>query len=106
MASAPATTTQKHKSFVREPIGMSTPVIKVPGIGPAAAGRLKDINITLARQLYGTFLSYVSLEPSEKGQKLSLFEDWLLHTTGLGERHVRQCSTALFEHAARVLGDK
>ena len=78
--------TQKHEDFVSEPMRDKS-VIKIPGIGPAAAGHMTRMGYSKAYKVLGQFLV---LEKNEEK-----FCDWLMGVSGGNAGNKKACYNAL-----------
>merc|ERR1712168_64700 len=81
-------TSQKHRSFVSEPMGEKL-VTELAGIGPVLGERLTEKGFDKAYVVLGQFLL---LKKNEE-----LFADWLKTTTGADAKKCRDCYTCLKE---------
>ncbi|CAH8484626.1 unnamed protein product [Heterobilharzia americana] len=80
------TTSQKHKSFVSEPISEKV-VEEIPGIGEKLGERLKAKGYDKAYIVLGQFLLLRCEE--------DLFKEWLSQTCGANSKQSGDCYTAL-----------
>ncbi|XP_071370853.1 barrier-to-autointegration factor-like [Centroberyx affinis] len=83
-----STTSQKHRDFVKEPIGDKA-VTALPGIGDVVGGRLEKEGFDKAYMVLGQFL--VLRKDPEK------FSDWLKKTRGVDKVRARSCTKCLME---------
>lgn len=83
-----ASTSQKHRNFVAEPMG-EKPVTDLAGIGPALGGRLSDQGFDKAYTVLGQFLIL------KKDREL--FVDWLNTTCGANSKQAGDCFQCLDE---------
>ena len=79
---------QKHSSFVLEPIGYKS-VTQLPGIGAAAEQKLKDAGIEHVYVVLGQFLF---LKKDEK-----TFKKWIQDIAGVNVKHQDDCFQCLNE---------
>ena len=84
-----SSTTQKHKSFVSEPMGRKS-LQDIAGIGNAYGGRLAERGFTNASQLYG---QYLVLNRNEQQ-----FRNWLTREGGVNQRHAGNAYACLNEY--------
>ena len=84
-----SSTSQKHKTFVADPI-KDKPIKELPGIGEVYAKRLENCGFTKAFHVLGQFLV---LDKSRE-----LFVDWLVEAAEMkSTKFAEQCYNGLYE---------
>lgn len=84
-------TTQKHRDFLKEPMGRTKDVDALPGIAAVSKEKLADVGFTKAFQVFGQFLV------CDMDQEA--FVAWLRSNTTLGSNHAEACFNCLREYA-------
>ncbi|XP_045070107.1 barrier-to-autointegration factor-like [Coregonus clupeaformis] len=84
----PPTTSQKHHSFVTEPMGNRS-VRDVPGIGPVQGRTLEERGMPRADQMLGDYL--------QKGRDQGQFQNNLKNTTGAKTKQQRDAYNGMRE---------
>eukprot|EP00051_Salpingoeca_urceolata_P026748 m.478474 g.478474 ORF g.478474 m.478474 type:complete len:91 (+) comp21149_c0_seq1:549-821(+) len=85
-------TSQKHRDFVREPMG-DKPVSDIAGVGPRATEVLEPLGFSKAFHLLGQFLV---LDKDEE-----MFQSWLSeNVSSMNSKHRGDCYNCLSEWAA------
>jgi hypothetical protein len=89
-----STTSKKLDTFISKPL-QDTNLLDVPGIGPVAAGKLKDANIDTSEKLVGYFLVL--------GRDTERFGAWLHEICGVRSQDAVRVSQALETKAMKIL---
>ncbi|XP_074503366.1 barrier-to-autointegration factor-like [Sebastes fasciatus] len=82
------TTTQKHREFVKEPMGNKS-VTFLPGIGKVLGRRLEQQGFEQANTVLGQHLV--------RNKDRESFPQWLMSTSGANSRQARLCYDCLGE---------